>query len=236
MRISIVLAVVIALLSVSCKKQGQVTTEHELSEFDTLVFSDVFDVTLIQDSVNHIKVIGTEKFVAHVQWEISNNTLTIKNEGKYKWLNPSTNKIKLEITVNDLAKIVANETCNISTQHVLHANELGLVLKSKLNHASLQLDCNTFYYWNNFPCGGSVTLQGTCHKLKLWNYALMQIDSRQLETKITEVENTSKGDIHVWCTDSLMYKINGTGNIYLRGNPTYLLNHSGSGSGKLLFE
>lgn len=236
MRISIVLAVVIALLSVSCKKQGQVTTEHELSEFDTLVFSDVFDVTLIQDSVNHIKVIGTEKFVGHVQWEISNNTLTIKNEGKYKWLNPSTNKIKLEITVNDLAKIVANETCNISTQHVLHANELGLVLKSKLNHASLNVDCNTFYYWNNFPCGGSVALQGTCHTLKLWNYALMQINARQLETKITEVENTSKGDIHVWCTDSLSYKINGTGNIYLHGNPTYLLNHLGSGSGKLLFE
>lgn len=236
MRISILLVLVLALFSVSCKKQGQITTEHELGEFDTLVFSDVFDVTLIEDSVNHIKIIGTEKFVGQVKWEISNNTLTVRNESKYKWLNPSTNKIKLEITVNDLAKIVANETCNISTQNVLHANELGLVLKSKLNHASLQLDCNTFYYWNNFPCGGTVNLQGTCHTLKLWNYALMQIDARQLATTITEVQNTSKGDIHVWCSDSLTYKINGTGNIYLRGNPSYLLNQVGSGSGKLLFE
>ena len=236
MKLTYLLIIALCFTFVSCKKEQTISVEHGLGEFDTLVFSDVFDVTLIQGTENKIKVMGSSKFVAHVDWETTNNTLKIRNNSKKKWLNPTTNKIHLEVTVNGIARIIANETCAIKSQNELIGNELGLILKSKLNHASLQLNCNTFYYWNNFPCGGTITLKGQCHTIKLWNYALMQINATQLQTSIGEIENTSKGDIHLWCSDSITYKINGTGNIYVRGNPLFLQNNGGTGSGILLFE
>ena len=168
------------LLLFSCKKHEPITTEHSVSEFDTLVLSDVFDVNLIQGTENSLKIKGSKQFIDDVSWENKDNTLTIHNNAKHKWLNPKTNKIKLEITVNGLSKIVANETCTIKSTNTLIADELGLILKSKLNHAALDISCNTFYYWNNFPCGGTVDLRGNCQTLKVWNYALMQFNASEL--------------------------------------------------------
>jgi hypothetical protein len=220
----------------SCKKHEPVTIEHAVSEFDTLVLSDVFDITLIQGTENSIKITGANQFIEDITWENKDNTLTFQNNAKHKWLNPKTNKIKLEITVNGLSKIVANETCTITSKNTLIADEMGLILKSKLNHAALAISCNTFYYWNNFPCGGTVGLQGTCNTLKVWNYALMQINASELQTSTALIENYSKGDVRVWCTDTISYKINGSGGIRAKGSPSTQLNLGGTGNGLFTLE
>jgi len=224
------------ILLFSCKKHEPVTTEHTVSEFDTLVLSDVFDVNLIQGTENRVKITGSKQFIDDISWENKDNTLTFHNNAKGKWLHPKTNKIKLEITVNGLAKIVANESCNIKSLNTLIGDEIGLVLKSKLNHAALDVYCNTFYYWNNFPSGGTLNLSGFCHSLKLWNYALMQIDARELESTVALVENTSKGDVALWVHDSITYRILGTGNIRVIGYPSFQLNSGSSGSGDFILQ
>jgi hypothetical protein len=224
------------LLLFSCKKHEPVTTEHIVSEFDTLVLSDVFDVNLIQGTENSVKIKGSKQFIDDVSWENKDNTLTFHNNANHKWLNPKTNKITLEITVNGLSKIVANETCTIKSTNTLIADELGLILKSKLNHAALDISCNTFYYWNNFPCGGTVDLRGNCQTLKVWNYALMQINASELHASTALIENYSKGDVRVWCTDTISYKINGSGGIRVKGSPSTQLNLGGTGNGLFTLE
>lgn len=231
-----ILPIIGLLLLFSCKKHEPVTTEHSVSEFDTLVLSDVFDVNLIQGTENSVKITGSKQFIDDVSWENKDNTLTIHNNAKHKWLNPKTNKITLEITVNGLSKIVANETCTIKSTNTLIADELGLILKSKLNHAALDISCNTFYYWNNFPCGGTVDLKGNCQTLKVWNYALMQINASELQATTALIENYSKGDVRVWCTDTISYKINGSGGIRVKGSPSTQLNLGGTGNGLFTLE
>ena len=224
------------LLLFSCKKHEPITTEHSVSEFDTLVLSNVFDVNLIQGTENSVKIKGSKQFIDDVTWENKDNTLTFHNNANHKWLNPKTNKITLEITVNGLSKIVANETCTITSTNTLIADELGLILKSKLNHAALDISCNTFYYWNNFPCGGTVDLRGNCQTLKVWNYALMQINASELHASTALIENYSKGDVRVWCTDTISYKINGSGGIRVKGSPSTQLNLGGTGNGLFTLE
>jgi len=231
-----ILPIIGLLLLFSCKKHEPITTEHSVSEFDTLVLSDVFDVNLIQGTENSVKITGSKQFIDDVSWENKDNTLTIYNNAKHKWLHPKTNKINLEITVNGLSKIVANETCTIKSTNTLIADELGLILKSKLNHAALDISCNTFYYWNNFPCGGTVDLRGNCQKLKVWNYALMQINASELHASTALIENYSKGDVRVWCTDTISYKINGSGGIRVKGSPSTQLNLGGTGNGLFTLE
>ena len=218
----------------ACKKAEMVHIENTCPEFDTLVLADVFDVDLIQGNQNRIAIEAYETFANKVRWKVKNNTLSLYNDNKNRWLKPSTNKVKLIITVNNLSKIVANETCSINSRNPLNGNEIGLVLKSKLNHANLMLNCQKFYYWNNFPCGGTLALSGNCHELKLWNYALMQVDATHLNASVVRALNASKGSILTSCTDSLYYQIEGSGNIEVYGNPTFVNELAGGGIGNLI--
>jgi len=221
----------------ACEKTPLTSATIPLSQaYDTLVLADVFDVELVQDSLSFLEINGNPKFVSHIKAQLENNTLTVHNENRWRWLYPEKNNIRLTLHFKQLAKIIANETCYLHNEKAIVANELGLVLKSKLNQAQLNLNCQTFYFWNNFPCGGMLTLQGTCNEVKLWNYALMQVHANELSTHIARIENASKGDIRVYCSDSMFYKIKGAGNIEVFGNPTFLVDLGSSGSGKLIVQ
>ena len=220
----------------SCKKKGIVShTMLFQQSFDTLVLGDPFEVEIIQDSLDKIEIVGHEPFVSNIKTTYSNNTLTISKTPAMGWLFPNKNKIQLKIHLSHISRIVANETCFIRSSGPIIGNELGLILKSKLNQADLNVQCNTFYFWNNFPCGGKLNLKGSCQELKLWNYALMQIDATSLICGNARVENSSKGDIRFQCNDSLFYKIKGEGNLHLYGFPPNIYNLGSDGLGNLIF-
>jgi hypothetical protein len=224
-------------LATGCRKQkGNTSKVFSLAEFDTLKMESVFEVYLIQGNTNSMKLEGAKQIVENVSIEILNNTLKIRNAYKSNWLHPSNNKIKLYITVNQISKIVASESCQIRTLNALIGNEIGLIMASKYNSAELELDCKTFYYWNNFPCGGQIKLSGKTNELKIWNVALMAIDAKYLEAENVLISNTSKGDCKVTCRKQISYKIAGTGNIYLNGNPPIIEKIEESSSGKLILE
>lgn len=210
--------------------------EKSLSEFDTLSLNSVFDVELIQGTENKIKIEGAQKIIENVTFSVNNNTLILQNNYKGNWLHPKKNKIKVQLTINKLSLINAWETCNIKTLNTLVSDELGLVLASKFNEATLDVNCTRFYYWNNFPCGGRLKLSGTTNQLDIWNVALMAIDAYDLHSHIVLVENASKGECKVSCYQSLVYKITGEGNIYLKGNPPLITKVEESSSGTLIIE
>jgi len=225
------------LVVLSCQKKNElVIVNKSLEEFDTLVLHDVFDVELTQGTTNSISIETSEKFQEKITLKIKDKQLDIENNNKALWLNPRTNKVKLRITTNGLNKIIANETCTISSTNELTGNELGLVLKSKLNHANLKLNCDIFYYWNNFPCGGKLDLAGNCKELKLWNCALMAVDASALSSEKVIVENSSKGKIQVQCSSALFYAITGEGDILVKGNPSFIKDLGSNGKGRLIFE
>ena len=149
-------------------------------------------------------------------------------------MHPSNNKIKVRLHTNGLHMIQANETCNIRSTNALTSDEIGMIMTSKLNEADLQLDCNTFYYWNNFPCGGKITLSGQVNDLKLWNVALMAVDAKALTCQTALVENASKGDCKLTCLQQITCALKGEGNIYLWGNPPSITVTEQSASGKLI--
>ncbi len=229
--------VILAFMNASCEKSMQIVSiQHELLEFDTVTFNSVFEVTLKQDTFNQLKIEGADKIVKDITFEISNGHLTLKNNFKGNWVYPKNNKIKILLTTNGLSRINANETCNIQSINTLTGNEIGLVMTSKLNDATLKVDCNSFYYWNNFPCGGKITLSGNTNELKLWNVALMQVDAADLLCNVARIENASKGGCSINCVQKLVYSITGEGNIYAFGNPTEIVPMEITSSGQLILQ
>lgn len=219
----------------SCKKE-ELSQSQSLTYFNEINFESYFDVELIQGNETKIEYIGSEKAVTNLSISVEDSVLTLKNTSKSLWLNPDKNKMKIKITFQDLKQLNAYETCNIYSKDTLSGDELGLIFASKLNNANLKLNYNTFFYYNNHPCGGKLTLSGNCGYLKLWNYALMQVDASQLNSNLVTVENYSKGDCKVKTTNWIEYAIYGEGNIYCFGNPIQVVAKNSSTKGKFYLE
>jgi hypothetical protein len=221
----------------SCKKEMEQTIiEKSLTKFDTLTLNSPFIIYLTQGNEYSIKMTGAKVILDNISLDLNNYNLTIVNNYKENWLHPNNNKVYIYITTNKLNRIMANATCNIQTTNTLIEDEFGLATAGKLNEATIAVNCNYFYFWNNPPSGGKIVLSGTTKKIKLHNEALMAIDAQALQSNVAIVENWSKGDCQVTSLDTIAYSITGEGNIYVSGNPGTIIQNEKSSSGKLILE
>ncbi|OFY24592.1 MAG: hypothetical protein A2X02_03245 [Bacteroidetes bacterium GWF2_29_10] len=204
-----------------------------LESFEQIKLNDAFELYITEGSNYSIEIVGDEKVIEYVDLKVENNTLTIENKKKWKWISPKKNKINIYVSSLPLKKITAADGCNIRTLTPITSMEFGLVLTGKSNQANLELRGNIFYYFNNFPTGGKLTLSGETEILKIWNFALMSVDARNLISKYAIVENSSKGDCHLTVLNKLEYSIRGEGNIYLYGKSLEIIANDISSSGRL---
>lgn len=213
-----------------------ITIQKDLPVFKEIELHSVFDVYLVKDTVYSIKIIGNEDFAEQIDIKIADNVLRIENDFRLKWLRPEDNKVSLYISYDTLRKITAVQTCYIETVNPIKSDEIGLVFMSKLNQAQLELDCNTFYYWNNFPCGGRLTLSGFAKRLKISNYALVSVDASNLYADDAIVKNSSQGNCEVRVSNRLEYSIYGEGDIYIYGTPSQVIEGEITSSGRLVYK
>ena len=218
---------------IGCKKDpnARVIRRENTSAFKEIVLDDAFDLTIYQDSVYSIEINAHEDFIEEIKYTIADSVLTIQNNSGKRWRNPETKQVSINIHCDRPRLIQANESCFIKTGNPIVSNELGLVVYGKLNQADLELNGNVFYFWNNHPCGGKLILRGKTDQLKLWSFAIMQVDASSCESRYGLVENFSKGDCKVNISEKLDYSLQGEGNILLKGNPALqLLKQTSTGS------
>lgn len=216
-----------------CKKDpdARVIKQEITAAFKEIVLNDAFDLIIYQDSVFSIEIDAHEDFIENIEYTIADSILSIQNNSGKRWRNPETNKVSITIHCDKPRLIRANESCFIKTGNPIVSNEFGLVVYGKLNQADLELGGNVFYFWNNHPCGGKLKLRGKTDQLKLWSFAIMQVDASLCESRYGLVENFSKGDCEVHVTEKLDYSLQGEGNIRLKGNPALqLLKQTSTGS------
>ena len=225
----------ILFFTLSCKKD-KIWDEKEISLpcFKTIRIEDSFDVYLIQGTIYSVKFVADEKVIDDLNCLVTDSTLVVTNGFSGKWMHPKIAKAKVYITCDNPYKVNLKETCMLRTVNPITSPEFWLVAESKLNNADLDLNCGRFNFYNNFPCGGKVTLKGNCANLNLWNFAIMAIDAKELSAVNAIVQNNSKADCHVNVVNKLDYEITREGNIYLYNNPIQLVETGISGSGQLI--
>ncbi len=233
MKYSLITLIIITLLT-SCEKDKITSRNLIIEAFDQIELNDAFEVFISEGNSYSIDIVGYETIIEYVDIKVDSQKLKIENTRKLGWITPSKNKIKLYITSPPLQKITADEGCNVQTLGPITSTEFGLVLVGKSNQANLELNCNTFYYWNNFPSGGKISLSGQTNILKIWNSAIMSVDAKNLRAKYAIVENSSKGDCEVSVLDKLEYSIKGIGDIHLYGNPKEIIKIGISSSGRFI--
>ena len=225
---------IILIFLFSCKKENLVERRFSaLSPFTTIELNSTFDVYLSEDTGYSIKIIADKKIIGNINFNIENNVLTISNNSKSKWTTPKKNKVEIYISSKQLSKVEANETCNTKTLNPITSDDFTLILKDYANEATLELNCKKFSYWNNFPCGGKLTLSGKTDELAIWNFALMTVDAKNLMATNAHVENSSEGACMVNVLNKFEYSILGYGNIDLFGSPSEITKLQVTSTGQL---
>ena len=205
-----------------------------LPAFNEIELNHAFEVYLNEDSIYSIEIVGGDKIIEDIFFEVKDSVLIITNERALKWLTPENNGIEVHINSLPLSKVTVNAACNLNTNNPITSDNFGLILGDKVNMAELELNCGTFYYWNIFPSAGKMTLSGNADVLILWNFALMSIDASNLFARNSKVENDSKGDCQVYVSDKFEYSIRGIGDIHLYGKPTEILLGEITSTGQLI--
>lgn len=234
---------IIGLFVLSCQKTfdcisgvgEKVTNKYEISDFDTLIINDNFEITLIQDTINELIVTAYKKYSDAVTYKISENCLLLDNTYNCKFTKPEKSKISINLHVKELSLIRINAPSNIHSDNTLiNDNEIGVIVNPKFFEANLNVNCRVFYFWNTHLNGGKMYLHGNSEYLKLWNTSLFSVDASGLNTDNAYIENNSKSDIYLNARKFLKCKITGSGNVYYQGNPSTIIVEDTASSGKLI--
>lgn len=208
-----------------------------LQPYHVIKLNSVFEVYLLQDTSFSVKVMGDARVIENIRFNVREDTLTISNEYSTKWLSPNRNRVSLFIGSSRLKGIEINESCYIKSIDPIISADFQIINQPtpRLCEIDIELDNYYFLYWNNYQCGGSVTLRGKTTHLETHTFALMRVDAKNLIADYAVIENGSKGDCEVNVQQRLRYAIHSTGNIYLYGTPNEIsLLEETTSTGKLI--
>ena len=223
------------LLITSCNKdEKKIYESYDLEFFNHIKITDSFNTILHESDEFRIEIVAAESRQKFIKFSVTDSILEIKNDKIAGWSNPEINDIELHIYSEPLSLVEVAESGFVSTANPITSDEFGIVLQNKVNEADLELDCGTFYFWNNEPSGGKLTLSGQCGVTKIWNHALMSVDAKSLVTDVALVENRSKGNIEISPTQRLEYSILDVGDIHLYSIPVEIIGMDNTGEGSLI--
>ena len=220
----------------SCDRSFEtVTITRELPAFDQIMLNSSFLVYISEEPLHRITIEAAEDIAQKTTVGVNNRILAVQSKFKSQWLRPDDNKIILRISLPSLKLISVNESCLVVTITPITSDSLTMFFKTKLNEARIDLDGSIFESYNEFPCGGLLTLTGNSPRITIWNDALMTVDAQDLVAVDALVQNGSKGSCKVRVTNRLDYSIRGEGNIYSYGIPARVVEGEVSSTGRLIF-
>lgn len=228
----------IALLAAlsACRKgdpyEGFVSKTYTYASIDTLQIEGVYEIILIQDTINKIVVNGPERVVNKTDLKTEDGKIIIDTRSNGQMFHPREANTRLYIHVTSIKLINVYETCSIHTPEPLTGYEIGVVNKARTMDVDLKLNCTVFYYWNN-PVGGQIVLHGQVNELKFWNAGLARVDASDLQAEFAIADNGSQNDCVLNARQQITYSLTSVGNIYYYGNPA-LQRDKVTGTGQIL--
>jgi len=228
--------VLIVLSFFSCSKEVEKDSyRYDIADFDSLSVQSVFQIHLIQDSVNYVKISAFEKNVPNIETDVKDKTLFLKDKTSPTWTRPQKNTPVLYVHLKNLKQIYLFASGSLVSDNELQGESLCLITKARYNDIELNLRYQSFCYWNNHPNGGLLNLKGVVQSLTVWNSSLNTLDARNLKAKYVMIDTQSKADSYASCTEELHTNIRSIGNIYIFGNPISI-DTLKTGSGNLFFK
>lgn len=201
----------------------QTSVEIGLPEFNYVFLGPHLKYTLVQDTVNKIRITGGENMVGFVSAEMVNGIMTIENNNTCNFLRTYKKELEVELHFKDLVKVQFEGTKPLVCANQLQLQNIVFVIRDGAGHVDLDINANALdlvvtHGWGNFNLHGSV------------NYLRLEVrsngfgDSYDMSVNDSlHVITSSQDDVKVNCDGAFMRaEIIEDGDIWYKGIPTSL--------------
>ena len=127
------------------------------------------------------------------------------------------------LKTNALVTVESSSAGEIEGSGIL-CDELVIEASSAGDIELKNVACNTLQV--EASSAGDVSLSGTCHMAKLEASSAGEIDADDLKADAVRAEASSSGDVSCYAVESLEASTSSSGNVYYKGNPKQIRNHS----------
>jgi hypothetical protein len=221
------------LLTASCQKilfnEEESTKEIPLENFHAVKFYGIYNIILVQDSINRLVIIG-KKDVNSIKAIIRNDILIIDDQKKMSF-NPNKNTLVLHF--KNLQFMTTYDPVNISNTNTLKANEFLYEALGEITEGRLTVECNSFTFVNSANTLGYLYLNGIANYCTIFNRYGSAVFADDLLCWNAEIINESIGDVHINASETIKAYILGPGNICYYGTPVIEIAEK-KGKGRLI--
>jgi hypothetical protein len=210
------------------KGNGVQTTITKTTEsYDKISTGGSFNVELVLGKEGTITIQGDENIISHIVTEVIGNELKVYFE-KNRSYNYKQD-ITITIPFEKISALSFAGSGNLIGKDVINANDFELKMTGSGN---CKLEINAKNVDVKFTGTGSLKLSGTAEELEAKTAGSGDLNCTKLVSQNADVSVAGSGSLEVNCTNNLVAKVAGSGNIQYKGNPK-IIDSKVTGSGDI---
>ena len=200
-----------------------------ISNFDDIELNDNINLVLVQDTSNWIRVEAGKNLIPKIKTTVFDNKLTISNDNRFNWVRSYNRKIIVTLGYKHIKHLTYLGSANVNTQNTLVADSFSF--ETNNGAGFLNFDVNTKYCAFRIHSGAAdLTVTGNTDEVMLYTVGYAPLQAYGLDARIASAHNRNIGKINTSARETLYATIEGGGNIYYKGNPSFInLNKPGNG-------
>ncbi len=205
----------------------QTTITRTTESYDKIATAGSFNIELVSGKEGTITIKGDENIINHIVTEVIGNELKVyfnKNKSyNYK------QEITITIPFEEINKISFAGSGNMVAKNAINATHFEARMAGSGNCI---FEINAKNIEAKIAGSGNLQLSGTADKLEAETAGSGNLNCTKLLSKNADVAVAGSGNLSVFCTNNLIAKIAGSGNIRYKGKPL-TIDSKVAGSGKI---
>lgn len=202
----------------SCQKilfyEDESTREIILEDFKVVKIYGIYNIVLIQDSLNKVVITGKNNINSIDAW-LQNNELIINDPSKMSF---NSDKNRLELHFRNLETLVTFNPVSVSNTDTIRADLFIYDAVVEVAEVNLVVKCNTLVVGSANTIG-NFSLSGKADYCYLYCRYGCSFFAGSLSCSYAEIYNESVGDVYIGASGYIKAFIRSPGNIYYYGNP-----------------
>lgn len=187
---------------------------YELPNFKNIISDVSAKIFIIQDSTSKIEIETDDNLLDAIIVDVNNEVLTLTSE---KGLCPR--KLEISLTSPSYNNIEINGSSDVIAQTPIISDDFSIKID---NSGDVQIDSIKAQIVRIKVNGsGDIRFGGISNILNATINGSGDLNASKLTAKSVEVKINGSGDVYVHSIEKLYININGSGNVFYSGNPTF---------------
>ncbi len=217
-------------IAVTANQENEIKQERAVADFTGIASGGNFNVYVSIGEKESLRLEGKEELLNDIETKIEKGVLKIQYKAKkrmWDWNRSDRDRINIYITAKVLSNLVLSGSGKMVVNGTLKAPNFISVVSGSGN---LTLNTETINFNGVISGSGSINLSGSSQTTDLSISGSGSLRAKDFKTKSANVSISGSGNSEIHVEQSLNGSISGLGSIRYGGNPSIVIQKSGSGS------